>query len=139
MENTFALIDCNNFYVSCERVFQPKYNNVPVVVLSNNDGVVVARSEEAKKLGIGMAVPFFKAQDIIKKHNVKYFSSNYSLYGDMSDRVMNILSCFTPNIEWYSIDEAFLSFYNISEKNLTEYGRQIKEKVRKWTGIPVSI
>jgi DNA polymerase V len=139
MENVFALIDCNNFYVSCERVFQPKLEKVPVVVLSNNDGVVVARSEEAKKLGIGMAVPFFKVQDIIKKHNVRYFSSNYSLYGDMSDRVMNILSGYTPNIEWYSIDEAFLSFYNLSVQDLTEYGRQIREKVRKWTGIPVSI
>src|SRR5437867_12951506 len=101
MENIFALIDCNNFYVSCERVFQPKYKNVPVVVLSNNDGVVVARSEEAKKLGIGMAIAFFKVQDIIKKHNVTYFSSNYSLYGDMSYRVMNILSGFTPNSEGY--------------------------------------
>src|SRR5438309_5983679 len=104
----FALIDCNNFYASCEKVFVPSLRNKPVIVLSNNDGCIVARSPEAKALGIKMAVPFFEAEHIIKKHNVKVFSSNYSLYADMSRRVMQILSGFSPDIEQYSIDEAFL-------------------------------
>lgn len=135
----FSLIDCNNFYVSCERVFNPKLNNVPVVVLSNNDGVCVARSEEAKKLGIGMAVPYFKVEEIIKKHNVKVFSSNYTLYADMSERVMNTLAKFTPNIEFYSIDEAFINLKDLGIKDFTKYGQEIRKTVFKNTGLPVSV
>ena len=109
MKEVFALVDCNNFYVSCERVFNPKLVHRPVVVLSNNDGCIVARSNEAKALGIGMGVAAFEMADLIKKHNVEAFSSNYTLYADMSSRVMETLSTFTPDIEVYSIDEAFLN------------------------------
>jgi len=135
----FALVDCNNFYVSCERVFNPKLNGIPVVVLSNNDGCVVARSNEAKALGITMGVPYFKAEEIIKKNNVKVFSSNYSLYGDMSERVMNILNSFTPNIEFYSIDEAFLNLKDLAIKDFTKYGSEIRKTIFKCTGLPVSV
>lgn len=139
-----ALVDCNNFYVSCERVFNPKLEKRPVVVLSNNDGCIVARSEEAKALGIPMGAPLFQYKDFLDKHNVIALSSNYTLYGDMSERVMNTLAEFTPNIEIYSIDEAFLDLSNIAfvSKNpdrLFEYGVEIRSKVLKWTGIPVSI
>ena len=103
-----ALIDCNSFYVSCERLFNPKIQNVPVVVLSNNDGCVISRSTEAKKLGIRMGEPYFKVKDLVKKNNVQIFSSNYALYGDLSRRVMKVLKGFTDKIEIYSIDEAFL-------------------------------
>ena len=102
-----ALIDCNSFYVSCERLFNPKIQNVPVVVLSNNDGCVISRSTEAKKLGIRMGEPYFKVKDLVKKNNVQIFSSNYALYGDLSRRVMKVLKGFTDKIEIYSIDEAF--------------------------------
>lgn len=139
MKSIYALVDCNNFYVSCERVFNPKLEGKPVVVLSNNDGCVVARSNEAKALGIQMAIPAFKCEDIIKKHNIYVFSSNYTLYGDMSQRVMETLSQFTPEIEIYSIDEAFLSLAGFDYLNLIEYCRHIKDTVKKWTGIPVSI
>ena len=105
----FALIDCNNFYVSCERVFNPSLNGRPVIVLSNNDGCAISRSDEAKKLGIPMGAPIFKYKSLIKKHNIVVLSSNYPLYADMSHRVMNIISEFTPDIEIYSIDEAFLN------------------------------
>jgi DNA polymerase V len=135
----FALVDCNNFYVSCERVFNPKLNNIPVVVLSNNDGCVVARSGEAKALGITMGIPYFKVKDIIAKNNVRVFSSNYSLYGDMSERVMNILAGFTPNIEYYSIDEAFLNLKDLGIKDLSSYGQNIRKTILKNTGIPVSV
>src|SRR5687767_5438379 len=104
----YALVDCNNFYVSCERVFQPQYKGKPVVVLSNNDGCAIARSEEAKALGIEMAEPIHYIEDMIKKHNVKLFSSNYTLYGDMSRRVYDVLAQFSPHVENYSIDESFL-------------------------------
>ena len=104
----FALVDCNNFYVSCERLFQPKLNGKPVVVLSNNDGCVIARSDEAKALGIVMGAPAYMSEKLFKKHRVKVFSSNYTLYGDLSDRVMKILASFVPQLELYSIDEAFL-------------------------------
>ena len=138
MSQIFALVDCNNFYVSCERVFNPKLANRPVIVLSNNDGCVVARSNEAKKLGIGMGVPAFEIKDIIKKNRVEVFSSNYTLYADMSGRVMETLSTFTPEKEVYSIDEAFLNLagFNCS---LTDYGRKIQQIVKKWTGIPVTV
>ncbi len=137
--SVFALVDCNNFYVSCERVFDPKLVGKPVIVLSNNDGCVVSRSNEAKALGVKMGVPVFEIQDFIKAHNIKVFSSNYALYGDMSQRVMETLSRFTPNIEIYSIDEAFLDLAQIQRHGLTAYGHKIQSIVKKWTGIPVSI
>ena len=135
----FALIDCNNFYVSCERVFNPKLNNKPVVVLSNNDGCAISRSNEAKALGIPMGAPAFKYEKVFRKNNVEVFSSNFPLYGDMSSRVMNILSKFTPNIEVYSIDEAFLKFDGFENYDLQSYCEEIKKTVEKWTGIPISI
>jgi len=138
MSGIFTLVDCNNFYVSCERVFNPRLENRPVIVLSNNDGCVVARSNEAKRLGIGMGVPAFEIKDIIRKNAVEVFSSNYTLYADMSSRVMQTLSTFTPEIEIYSIDEAFLNLAGFS-CSLTDYGRKIQRTVKKWTGIPVSI
>ncbi len=134
----FALVDCNNFYVSCERVFEPKLENRPTVVLSNNDGCVVARSNEAKALGVGMGVPAFEIADLLKKHNVEVFSSNYTLYADMSGRVMQTLSTFTPDIEIYSIDEAFLNLAGFS-CSLADYGRKIQQTVKKWTGLPVTV
>ena len=135
----FALIDCNNFYVSCERVFNPKLNNKPVVVLSNNDGCAISRSNEAKALGIPMGAPAFKYKELFRKNNVEVFSSNFPLYGDMSSRVMSILSKFTPNIEIYSIDEAFLKFEGFANYDLESYCQEIKNMVFKWTGIPISI
>jgi len=135
----FALADCNNFYVSCERVFNPKLEGKPVIVLSNNDGCVVARSEEAKALGIKMAVPVFEVDSIIKKNKVLVYSSNYALYADMSKRVMNTIKEFVPKIEIYSIDEAFLDLSDFENYNLDKYCREIKKTVEKWTGIPVSI
>lgn len=135
----FALVDCNNYYVSCERVFNPKLEGKPVVVLSNNDGCVVAASNEAKALGLKMGSPAFKCEDLFLKHNVFVYSSNYALYGDMSDRVMKTLAQFTPEMEIYSIDEAFLSFDGFKHKNLSDYGRHIKATVKQWTGLPVSI
>ncbi len=135
----FALIDCNNFYVSCERVFQPQFDKKPVVVLSNNDGCVISRSNEAKDLGIPMGAPAFKYKQEFQKHNIKVFSSNYTLYGDMSRRVMNILENYSPNIELYSIDEAFLSFKSFDETNLTAESYKMKKQIHQWTGIPVSI
>jgi DNA polymerase V len=135
----FALVDCNNFYASCERVFDPKLDGKPVVVLSNNDGIVVARSNEAKALGIGMGVPEFQIRRLIRAHDVQVFSSNYTLYGDMSQRVMDTLAQFTPNVEVYSIDEAFLSLSGFATRNLTDYGRTIRTTVKRWTGLPVSI
>lgn len=136
--NTFALVDCNNFYASCERVFNPSLNGKPVVVLSNNDGCAIARSEEAKKY-IGMGAPIFKCMDVVKEHNIHLFSSNYTLYADMSQRVKDVLSQYTPNIEPYSIDESFLLLNGFNQIDLNEYGTQIRKKVLKWTGIPVSV
>jgi DNA polymerase V len=138
MKEVFALVDCNNFYASCERVFNPSLEGKPVVVLSNNDGCVVARSNEAKVLGIGMGVPAFEVESIIKKHNVEVFSSNYTLYADMSSRIMETLSTFTPDIEIYSIDEAFLNLAGFKFP-LDEYGRRIQQTVKKSTGIPVTV
>ncbi len=134
-----ALVDCNSFYVSCEQVFNPKTWGKPVVVLSNNDGVIVSRSPEAKALGIPMGAPFFKVQALLEKHQVQVFSSNYALYGDLSDRVMTILGSFAPELEIYSIDEAFLDLSGFQHLDLTEYGLQIRKTVLQWTGIPVSI
>lgn len=135
----YALIDCNNFYASCERVFQPQYNGKPIAILSNNDGCIISRSDEAKKLGIPMGAPEFKVTDLLKQHNVKVFSSNYSLYGDLSYRVMKILEHFTPCVEVYSIDEAFMNFEGMQIDNFHDYGLQIKNRVKKWTSIPTSI
>ena len=139
MNNLYALVDCNNFFVSCERVFNPKLESKPVVVLSNNDGCVVSRSNEAKALEIKMGSPFFKLKEFFKQNDVTAFSSNYSLYGNMSQRVMSILSKFSPNIEIYSIDEAFLDFSGFNYHNLENYAREIKRVVYQWTGIPVSV
>lgn len=135
----FALVDCNNFYVSCERVFNPGLAHRPVIVLSNNDGCAVARSNEAKALGITMGVPVFKIRHLIDLHDVQVFSSNYALYGDMSGRVMQTLSTFAPAMEIYSIDEAFLSLGRLAFTDLTAYGQQIRHTVKQYTGIPVSI
>jgi DNA polymerase V len=136
--NRVALVDCNNFYASCERVFNPRIEKKPVVVLSNNDGCIIARSNEAKALGIKMGEPLHECQTLITKHNVHVFSSNFPLYGDMSHRVMDILSTFTPDMEIYSIDEAFLDLDG-TPGNLTEYGKIIRETVKKGTHIPVSV
>ncbi|MBT7624024.1 MAG: Y-family DNA polymerase [Flavobacteriaceae bacterium] len=135
----FALVDCNNFYASCERVFNPKLEKKPIVILSNNDGCVISRSNEAKSIGIPMGAPAFKYNSLFKKNKVHVFSSNFPLYGDMSSRVMSILSKFTPNIEIYSIDEAFLKFEGFENYDLESYCEEIKNMVFKWTGIPVSI
>ena len=134
-----ALIDCNSFYVSCERLFNPKIRKKPVVVLSNNDGCIISRSNEAKALGIKMGEPYFKEKEIIVKNNVQVFSSNYSLYGDISRRVMKTLRQFSPEIEIYSIDEAFLALTSVKNENLLEHGYKIRKTVLKWTGIPTSI
>ena len=134
-----ALIDCNSFYVSCERLFNPKIKNVPVVVLSNNDGCVISRSTEAKKLGIKMGEPYFKVKELVRKNNVQIFSSNYSLYGDLSRRVMKVLKGFSDKIEIYSIDEAFIDLSHIKDENIEDYGKRIRERVLKWTGIPTSV
>ena len=137
-KKVFALIDCNAFYVSCERVFNPKLNNKPVVALSNNDGCIIARSKEAKALGIKMGVPLFKVKDIVERENVIVFSSNYTLYADMSRRVMNIISEFTPSIEVYSIDEAFIVLTNMNV-DYESYARHMRKVILQYTGIPVSI
>jgi DNA polymerase V len=134
-----ALVDCNNFYASCERVFNPKLWGRPIIVLSNNDGMIIARSNEAKALGIPMGDPLFKVKDIVKKHNVAVLSSNYTLYGDMSQRVMSALEHFCPDVEIYSIDEAFLNMEQYKGRNITDYCRYIRTKIRQWTGIPVSV
>lgn len=139
MSNIFALIDCNNFYVSCERIFNPKLENQPVVVLSNNDGCCVARSNEAKKLGIKMGEPFFKIRDLVETEGLKVYSSNYELYGDISNRVTQTLFTFSPDIEVYSIDEAFVNLKRIYIDNYEIFGRKIRERVLDWVNIPVSI
>ena len=134
-----ALIDCNSFYVSCERLFNPKISQSPVVVLSNNDGCVIARSAEAKKIGIKMGEPYFKIKNIVTVNNVQVFSSNYALYGDISRRIMTILKNLFPIIEYYSIDEAFLDLSNMSIKNMNNFIIDIKKTIYQNTGIPVSI
>jgi len=138
MRHLFALVDCNSFYASCEQVFDPRLKGRPVVVLSNNDGCVIARSAEAKAVGIRMGQPFFEQQELILRHGVQVFSANFTLYGDMSNRVMEVLRQFSPHMEIYSIDEAFLDLRGF-RGNLEEYGRRIKSTVYRWTGIPVSI
>jgi DNA polymerase V len=138
-KNKVALIDCNSFYVSCERLFNPKINNKPVVVLSNNDGCVISRSTEAKIIGIKMGEPYFKVKELVRKNNVHIFSSNYALYGDMSRRVMKTLKSFSDKIEIYSIDEAFVDLSHVEDKEIENYGKEIRERILKWTGIPTSV
>jgi len=135
----YALVDCNNFYASCERVFQPQLNGKPIIILSNNDGCIISRSQEAKAAGVPMGAPEFKIRELIKEKNIKVFSSNYPLYGDLSNRVMKILEGFTPNVEIYSIDEAFLNFDGMPIADFHNYGLQIKNRVQKWVGIPTCI
>jgi DNA polymerase V len=134
-----ALVDCNNFYASCEAEFQPKLSGLALVVLSNNDGCVVARSPQAKAAGIRMGEPVFKIKHLIQQQNVQVFSSNYALYGDMSQRVMIALAQFAPEIEIYSIDEAFLDLSGFEHRDLAQYGKEIRDRVKQWTGISVSI
>lgn len=135
----FALVDCNNFYASCERVFNPAIRTRPVIVLSNNDGCVIARSNEAKALGFKMGDPFFQVKPLVERHRVAVFSSNYTLYGDMSSRVMQTLEQFTPQVEVYSIDEAFLNLAGFPADQLPAKAADIRQTVRQWTGIPVSV
>lgn len=134
-----ALVDCNNFYASCERLFNPSLTGKPVVVLSNNDGCVISRSDEAKRLGIEMGTPAFLKEDFFTKNNVQVFSSNYTLYGSLSNRVMQALTYFTPNIEFYSIDEAFLDFTNFEYNNLYELANSIKQSIQRNIGIPITV
>lgn len=135
----YGLCDCNNFYASCERVFDPSLAGRPVVVLSNNDGCVIARSNEAKALGVGMGDPYFKVRDLLRRNGVAVFSSNFVLYGDMSRRMMSLLRRFVPATEVYSIDESFLDFTGMDENRLDVLGREIARTVKRHTGIPVSI
>jgi DNA polymerase V len=135
----FVLVDCNNFYASCERAVDPNLEGKPIVVLSNNDGIIVARSNEAKALGVPMGSPFFKVADILKNACAHVFSSNYELYDDMSRRVISVLKTFTDRVEVYSIDEAFLEISDIPIKSYADFGRAIKDKVKLETGIPVSV
>jgi DNA polymerase V len=139
MSTAIGLVDANNFYVSCERVFQPQLIGRPVIVLSNNDGCIIARSNEAKELGIKMGAPLFKTEHLVEAYDVVVYSSNYALYGDMSQRVMGALHEFTPDVEIYSIDEAFMALEIEGGCTLRSQGLMVREKVRKWTGIPVSI
>ena len=138
-KRSIALIDVNNFYVSCERVFNPKLINKPVVVLSNNDGCAVARSNEVKALGVGMGAPWFKMKELAKQHGIIALSSNYALYADMSNRVMSILRDFSPDQEVYSIDESFLDLTGFQTRDLVRYGQQMRKRILKWTGLPVCV
>jgi DNA polymerase V len=138
MTRAIALVDCNNFFVSCERVFQPGLEGKPVVVLSNNDGCVVSRSQEVKDLGIKMAVPWYQMKDMARKHGIVAFSSNYSLYADISNRVMSLLAQFSPDQEVYSIDESFLDLTGIPDDH-TQYAQRIRETIRRCVGIPVCV
>ncbi|MEO7306967.1 MAG: Y-family DNA polymerase [Ferruginibacter sp.] len=134
-----AIIDCNSFYAACERVFNPSLNGKPVVVLSNNDGCIVSRTDEAKALGVQMAGPYYEAKEILEQHKVAVFSSNYHLYGDMSWRVMETLRMLCENVEVYSVDEAFADLEGIEESAMWEYGFHIRNTVEQWTGLPVSV
>ncbi|WP_324044715.1 translesion error-prone DNA polymerase V subunit UmuC [Aeromonas caviae] len=139
MPNAIALVDVNNFYASCERLFRPDLNGVPIVVLSNNDGCVVSRSPEAKALGIKMAVPYFQIRELYEEQGGIWFSSNYALYGDMSQRVMTTLEGMAPTVEVYSIDEAFVELSEFWAGDLLAYGRQIRQRVLQWTGLTVGV
>jgi DNA polymerase V len=139
VQKHFALVDCNNFYVSCERLFRPDLRWQPVAVLSNNDGCIVSRSQEVKALGIKMAVPVYQIDKLVKQHRVHLFSSNYTLYADISSRVMSLLAEFSPHIEVYSIDEAFLELTGFTQDDPMVYGQLIRETVERATGIPVCV
>ena len=136
-----AIVDCNSFYCSCERLFRPDLRSKPVVVLSNNDGCIVSRSDEAKQVGIDMAIPYFQAKNLIIKHNVSVFSSNYTLYGDLSWRVMETLRIIAGknNVEVYSVDESFIILPDMTADEATNYGFFIRYTVEQWTGISVSV
>ena len=138
-KSRIALVDCNSFYVSCERLFNPKIQKKAVVVLSNNDGCVISRSKEAKEIGIKMGEPYFKVKELVKRNKVEVYSSNYALYGDISRRVMKVLKTFSPKVEIYSIDEAFIDLSFMDEKGVEDYGSEIRSRVLKWTGIPTSV
>ncbi len=135
----YALVDCNNFYASCERVFNPSLRNKPIAILSNNDGCVISRSDEAKTLNLPMGTPIFKWEKFCKANNIHIFSSNYPLYGDMSSRVMTILKQFSPDVEVYSIDEAFMQFKGFDNYDMNAYGTTIRTRILKWTGIPTCV
>ncbi len=140
MNKTFALVDCNNFYASCEKLFRPDLVNTPVVVLSNNDGCVIARSREAKALGIKMGVPYFQVRELVDKHRIVVFSSNYALYADISSRVMSTLEQLAPAVEVYSIDEAFLDLTGVEHaQSLTELGISIRQTIQEWIGMTVCV
>lgn len=136
---TFALVDGNNFYVSCERVFNPQLEGRPVVVLSNNDSCIVARSAEVKAMGVKMGEPWFKLKDLARKHGILGLSSNYALYADMSNRMMSVLSTYSPQQEIYSIDECFLGLDGFRKTDLVSYGQRMRKQVRRWVGIPVCV
>jgi DNA polymerase V len=139
MRRSIALIDVNNFYVSCERVFNPSLEGQPMVVLSNNDGCAIARSNEAKALGVKMGEPWFKLKDLARRHGIIAYSSNYALYADMSNRVMEILRGFSPQQEVYSIDECFLDLTGFARHDLTDYGLEIRSRIKQWVGLPVCV
>ncbi len=140
MSKTFALVDCNNFYASCEKLFRPDLATKPVVVLSNNDGCVIARSREAKALGVKMGVPYFQARALVEQHGMVVFSSNYALYADISNRVMSTLEQLAPAIEVYSIDEAFLDLSGLATAtNLSEFGQQVRQTILQWIGMTVCV
>ena len=139
MTKTFALIDCNNFYASCERAFNPALEGKPVVILSSNDGCVIARSNEAKALDIKMGEPYFKILPIVKSAKVKALSSNFTLYGDISRRIMSVLEDYSPHCEVYSIDECFLDFSHLDNQQIAEQCQQIRSTLKQWLGIPVSV
>ncbi|HNW91123.1 MAG TPA: Y-family DNA polymerase [Bacteroidales bacterium] len=139
LNNVFALVDCNNFYASCERLFNPKLEKKPVIVLSNNDGCVIARSNEAKATGIKMGAPAFEFKELITKHRVHVFSSNYALYGDISNRIMSILYELAPDVEVYSVDEAFLDLSKMKFEDLAAFAKKIRKTVKQWVGVPVSV
>ena len=134
----YALVDCNNFYVSCERVFNPKLEDLPVIILSSNDGCAIARSNEAKEFGVKMAQPLYQFTDIVKKHDIQVLSGNFHLYTDMSNRVIQVLADMAPVAQQYSVDECFLDLTGMAV-DLDEFGQAVKAKVKKWTGIPVDI
>lgn len=139
MTQAIALVDGNNFYVSCERIFRPDLQHVPVIVMSNNDGCAIARSQEVKALGISMGTPIFKLKNLIKQHNIQLFSANFGLYGNISSRVVQTLKTFSPDIEVYSIDESFIDLSHYQHLNLTDYGHKIKHRIKQWVGVPTCV
>lgn len=138
-QKMFGLIDCNNFFASCERVFDPKLINKPIAILSNNDGCIIARSSEVKKLGVPMGAPLHEWKNVIDQYSINVFSANFHLYGDMSNRVMRILEKFSPEVQVYSIDEAFIDLTDVHVDDYYEYGKKIRDTIMKWTGLPVSV